>query len=193
MSFHAQAVNVCQWFNVTSIVYNPAVLFTKIAIILFYRRIFSPQHRSAFDIGLRVFVIILCCFYIATGVVKIWECNPRARIWDKSIPGTCLNAAVVLDTSGLYNVLTDVIILLVPVKAVWSMHLAPRRKVGVIGVFTLGLTYLPSPPSAQLTGLSKMLGEYSAPVFSIIGSVVRLKVSSSPDMTHHQPVIQLWA
>lgn len=124
--------------------YTPAVLCTKIAIVLFYRRIFSPQHRSAFDKTLRAFIVILCCFYIATGLVKIWGCNPRPRIWNKSVPGKCLNVAAVLDTSGLFNLLTDVIILLIPVKAVWNMQLSAKRKAGVVGVFTLGLTYKPS-------------------------------------------------
>lgn len=130
-----------QWLHVTTIVYIPAVLGTKVAIILFYRRIFSPQHRGVFDKSLRLLVVILCCFYFANGVVKIWGCRPRARIWNKSIPGTCLDVAIVLDTSGLFNLLTDVIILLIPVKAVWNMRLSTRKKAGVIGVFTLGLMY----------------------------------------------------
>ena len=132
--------SIDQWFNVTTIVYIPAVLFTKMAIILFYRRIFSPQHRNAFDRSLRALIVVLCCFYFATGIVKIWQCNPRAKIWDKSLPGTCLNASTVLDTSGLFNLLTDVIILLIPIKAVWNMRLSPKRKAGVVAVFTLGLS-----------------------------------------------------
>ena len=91
-----------------------------------------------------MFIVVLCCFYAATGLVKIWGCTPRARIWDKSIPGTCLNVAAVLNTSGLFNLMTDVIILLIPVKAVWSMQLSAKKKIGVVGVFTLGLTYMPS-------------------------------------------------
>ena len=33
----------------------------------------------------------------------------------------------------------------------------------------------------------------SAPVFSIIGFVVRLKISSSPDVTYYYYQISLWA
>lgn len=64
---------------------------------------------------------------------------PRATIWDKSIPGTCINTSILLDTSGLFNTVTDVIMLLLPVKAVWSLKLKFKQKVLVVGVFTFGL------------------------------------------------------
>ena len=135
--------NVCsKWFNMTSVEYAPAMLCTKVAVLLLYRRVFSPQRRSFFDIGLRLFITVLCLFYVSTALVKIWECNPRPRIWNKSIRGTCLDNSRVLETSGVFNLVTDIIILLVPVKAVWNMQLNTRRKVGVVLVFTVGLTYV---------------------------------------------------
>ena len=116
------------------------MLSTKLALLLLYRRIFSPQHRSVFDVTLRLLIAVLSCFYFATAVVKIWQCNPRARIWNKSIAGTCLDTSAILDTSGVFNLVTDVILLLVPVKAVWSMQMNQRKKIGIVLVFTMGLT-----------------------------------------------------
>lgn len=118
------------------------MLSTKLAILLLYRRVFLPQRGGFFDWVLRLFMLILGLFYFATTIVKIWECSPRARIWDKSIPGTCIDIPALLNTSGLFNMVTDVLILLVPVKSVWNLHMTRKRKLGVILVFTVGLTYV---------------------------------------------------
>ncbi len=96
---------------------------------------------------LRVFIGVLVGFYLATTLVKIWECNPREKIWNTSIPGRCVNVSSLLNTSGLFNSITDVMILLVPVKFVWNLQLSRRQKVGVVAVFTIGFWYVLSSSS----------------------------------------------
>ena len=84
-------------------------------------------------------MLIICLFYTTTTAVKIWECTPRSRIWDKSIGGTCIDIPSLLNTSGLFNTITDILILLVPVKSVWILNMDMRRKVGCVLLFTVGL------------------------------------------------------
>ena len=119
------------------------MLCTKVAILLLYRRVFSAFRKSALDLAIRIFIAVLVLFYVATFFVKVWLCVPRARIWDKSIPGTCLDTPSVLNTNGVVNVVTDTIILLIPTKAVWNLQLDKKRKAGVILVFSVGCLYAP--------------------------------------------------
>lgn len=81
-------------------------------------------------------------FYVALTIVKIFECNPRARIWDKSVEGTCINIPSLLNTSGLFNTISDLLILLVPLKAVWALNMKTKKKLGVIAVFSVGSMYV---------------------------------------------------
>ena len=67
--------------------------------------------------------------------VNIWECNPRAKICNPKLPGTCVDISLLLDISGALNTLTDVIILLRPVKAV-KMNIKMQKKNAVVPVFT---------------------------------------------------------
>ncbi|KAL8685188.1 MAG: hypothetical protein Q9224_005921 [Gallowayella concinna] len=127
---------------------------------------------GGFDWVLRSFIAVLTGFYVATTFVKIWECSPRERIWNNSVPGRCVEIPNLLNTSGLFNTITDLVILLLPIKLVWNLQTSIRQKVGIVAVFTLG---------------------FCAPVFSTIGFVVRLRISSSPDVTYHDPEIGLWA
>ena len=150
-----------QWFNVTSVEYGPAILFTKLTILLMYRRIFSPRRWSPFNIALRSFEAVLILFYIAITIAKIWECRPRARIWNKSIKGTCIDIPRLLNTSGLFNTISDLLILLVPLKAVWNLNMKWKKKLGVIAVFSVGTMYVAQVRhlrSSQLTSHKKRPG-----------------------------------
>ena len=82
---------------------------------------------------------VCCLYYITTVIVKIWECSPRARIWDKSIEGTCVNVPTVLNVDGVFNTMSDIFILLVPVKALWKLQMKRTRKIGIGLLFTVGL------------------------------------------------------
>lgn len=83
-------------------------------------------------------MIIVCLFYTATSAAKIFECTPRSRIWDSSIEGTCINVPSLLNISGLFNIITDMLILLVPVKSVWKLNMDRGRKVACVLLFSVG-------------------------------------------------------
>lgn len=132
-----------KWFNATSVFYGPTILFTKLSILLLYRRIFSPRRWSPFNIALRSFETVLILFYTALTIVKIWECSPRARIWDKSVKGKCVDIPNLLNTSGFFNTISDLLILLVPIRSVWKLNIKSKKKLGVIAVFSVGSMYVP--------------------------------------------------
>ena len=185
-----------KWFNAATVVYAPTILAAKLAILYIYRRVFVPRRWGIFDWTLRMFMAMLILFYVATFLVKIWECNPRERIWNRSLPGKCVNIASLLNTSGLFNTLTDIIILLIPVKSVWNLNMTKKRKMGVVAAFTVGFTYVlrKSSYTAQCFEVcGGQLMPLSAPVFSMIGFVVRIKISASPDVAYNDPEILLWA
>lgn len=130
---------VLKWFNVASIHYGITICIAKLAVLWLYRRVFSPRRWSPFDISIVALIVLLILFYTATNLVKIFECTPRAKIWKPKLPGTCINTPMLLNVSGLFNTITDAVILLLPIKAVWNMHMKKQRKVVVVLVFTFGL------------------------------------------------------
>lgn len=103
-------------------------------------------------------MVVCCLYYITTIIVKICECTPRARIWNKSIEGTCISIARVLNTDGVFNTLSDVFILLVPLKALWKLKMKTRRKIGIGMLFTVGLMLVFPTLSLPLTLLGFLTG-----------------------------------
>jgi hypothetical protein len=56
-----------------------------------------------------------------------------------SIPGHCIDTPALLNTSGIFNTVTDFILVLLPVRAVWHMNMNFKKKVMVVLAFTFGL------------------------------------------------------
>ncbi|KAI3397662.1 hypothetical protein diail_10533 [Diaporthe ilicicola] len=94
-----------QWDITRSQAHEAYYLRTQILAILFlYRRAFSNYPRSPFDntgIGL---IVLLVLFYAAATISKIYECIPRARIWDPSVRGHCIDMSMLLNVSGMWKV-----------------------------------------------------------------------------------------
>ncbi|KAL6713695.1 hypothetical protein ACLMJK_009160 [Lecanora helva] len=151
----------------------------------------SPTYKnSLMDWTTQILIFVVFGFEIAGMIIKIWECVPRASMWDENLEGRCVNFAVFMISSGVFNTVTDIVILFLPIKAVWSLHMSTKAKLGIISIFTIGLTYaccdLPH-PSPTLTS------NPSAPVFSLVGMIIRIEIAPSTDVTYNQPKIHLFA
>lgn len=81
-------------------------------------------------------MLVIGLFYIASTIVKIWVCT---KTGNKTFHGTCASYPSILNTSGLFNTISDVLILLVPIKSVWNLNMDKAWKIGVVLVFTVGL------------------------------------------------------
>ena len=118
--------------------YALVMLVTKVAILFLYGRIFLSHKGNGFDWALRTFMAVLVAFYGTTMLIKIWECTPRERILDPSVPGHCLSISSLVHASGLFNWLTDILNFFIPIQALWRLQMSARAKVGIAAVFTLG-------------------------------------------------------
>ena len=141
---------ISQWFNVVAIQYGLAVCLIKITLLMLYRRVFSTHRGSMFDIAVISVIVVLSLFYGITTFFKIFECNPRAKIFNTSLPGTCFDISQILKTSGAFNTVSDFVILLLPLHAVSKLRMKKKKKVLVILVFTFGLWYVPIPLDVSL-------------------------------------------
>ena len=128
-----------KYINIVQISYGPAAACTKSTILLLYLRVFEPRRWSRLDFTVRALILIICSFYFALSIAKICQCIPRTRIWDKTVPGKCVDLSILLDASGLFNIISDVLILLVPLKGIWSLQMVKKRKIGIYMIFTVGI------------------------------------------------------
>ncbi|KAL8725597.1 MAG: hypothetical protein Q9166_007262 [cf. Caloplaca sp. 2 TL-2023] len=112
----------------------------KLSILLFYRRLFPQQTTSA---KWRICHLLLCTASVALGVISIFgstfQCTPVAFLWDPTIPdGHCINFSAFARFTSVFHIVTDILILAMPMPIVWSLHLDKSKKIGVCGLFLLG-------------------------------------------------------
>ncbi len=131
MLTRGQGLFACQVLNYPFIV-TPA----KISILLFYNRIFSTPK-------FRVLSYAISFIVIGTGIgvffSAILQCSPVRFAWDKSIKGgTCFDQTAFFRYVSLPQILTDAVILIMPLPFVWRLQTPMMQKVALTGVFLLG-------------------------------------------------------
>lgn len=112
---------------------------------MLYLRIFiSKIFRLACYINLGIVV----AFTIGSTMATVLQCVPIAASWDKNIDATCTDKAVFWYAFAVINILTDAIILFLPVREILRLHLDRRERIGLLALFSLGtLSVIPSYPS----------------------------------------------
>jgi len=66
-------------------------------------------------------------------------CRPLALNWDSTIEGTCGDRNTVYVSAGALNVVTDFMVMALPIPHIIKLQLAWRRKAGLILMFSLGI------------------------------------------------------
>lgn len=118
------------------VVYNVSLIFVKLSLFLQYYRLVDqvPRYRSLFLVA----GFIVMGWTIAMVFTMTFICVPVYAYWDKSVPHVCLSDPVMQLTNSVGNIVTDVMLLLLPMPVLWNLNLPPRQKWGVIGIFSLG-------------------------------------------------------
>lgn len=128
----------CQW--AFSMVYPIAVMLPKLSICFMYRKIFNIHvtTRRIVD-GLIVFLIVNCiAWFVPTAVA----CRPISFLWGGAMEGKCINT----DLFGVWipfpHIVTDIIILVLPLPILIKTQLPLAKKIGLIITFVAGSTGL---------------------------------------------------
>ncbi|KAF2011828.1 hypothetical protein BU24DRAFT_425657 [Aaosphaeria arxii CBS 175.79] len=113
---------------VIEVLNGPAIFTTKLAILLLLIRIFRIKKR--FVLFVSVFSAVLGLYYIATTLVVTFICNPVPKFWDQKRPGKCLNTNVIFICNCVVSLVTDVMILVLPLPVIWSLNMTLKQKIG---------------------------------------------------------------
>lgn len=125
-----------QWFYIAQIVYKIVIGLTKTSILLLYLRIFVRKYfRRLCYVSL--FIVITWSF--GSVMATVLQCLPISASWNKAVPNSrCIDSDVFWISYGILNIVTDVVILLLPVREVIRLQVPRREKIGLLVVFLLG-------------------------------------------------------
>ncbi|KAI1378728.1 hypothetical protein F4677DRAFT_443216 [Hypoxylon crocopeplum] len=107
---------------------------SKISIMIFLIRLMGMTAKKwhlYFLWGLSAILVALNIFAI---VLIIRFCDPPARQWDKSLPGTCIDPKLQLYGGAIqsaYNALLDIIVAAFPALFITKLNITRKMKVGL--------------------------------------------------------------
>ncbi|KAJ5086426.1 integral membrane protein [Penicillium alfredii] len=155
------------WSN--PFVYTSCVAFIKLSILALYKRLFSVRHIVWAVNFLAGFVILWAVSII---VANSLMCIPVNKFWDQEIEGACIDTAKFYYGQQIPNILSDICILILPLKVVWDLPIAKTQKGLLSGVFLVG-------------GLTL--------IFDIVRLVEMIKLTKAgPDITYNQVPTVMW-
>ena len=79
------------------------------------------------------------------GGASLVQCIPLNYIWDRTVKGYCLKIPLAATILAAFNVLTDIIILVMPMPLLWKLQMERKEKLQIMGMFLLGGLYASLP------------------------------------------------
>lgn len=85
-------------------------------------------------------MVVTGIYYVVSAFITIFACSSREAIWNPLIADAqCIDNNTVVLITCLFNIVSDIIILILPARAVWKLRIPTRKKVGIVLLFVIGL------------------------------------------------------
>lgn len=125
-----------QWFYTNTVVYLPAAYFTKVTLLLLTARVYAVERVVARAIYIFIWGLLIA--YIPLQFLKIFICNPIESFWRQDVGGACLAQRRIFVADAALAVVSDVMILVVPIVVTSRLRMSTARKIKIMGLLGAG-------------------------------------------------------
>ena len=87
-------------------------------------------------------------YLVCNFCMQIFVCSPPSKFWHEDGPGHCIDTVRTEKFYASLNIVSNLIIFVLPLPIVWHLQLSVREKIGIFLVFT---------PGAIMQGLLSLL------------------------------------
>ena len=122
-------------FFIAQTPYKVTVCLNKVAAILFYLRIFVTKR---FRVSAYTVMAVVVAWSIGAIGATIWQCVPIAGAWDKTVNSKCIDSDAFWIAYAVMNILTDIMVLALPVPSIMKLKLSLRDRLLLCSVFLMG-------------------------------------------------------
>ena len=113
-----------------------AIPLVKTSTLLLYVRVFNNQRY--FRVAAWTLSILTIIWSFAVVLVSCLQCQPMAAIWDESVEGSCIDDGAFLVATGVMNMITDLILLVLPLPVIWTMQKTKVERITLGGIYLVG-------------------------------------------------------
>jgi len=128
-------IQAFKYFYACQILYKIGVACTKTSLLLLYNHVFMGRK---FQIGVWITIFVVVASAVSTSLATVFQCTPIAKAWDASMPGHCIYVGGVWYASSAIAILTDVMIIALPISQLPALKLPRGQKIALAFLFSLG-------------------------------------------------------
>ncbi|KAI0469375.1 hypothetical protein F4859DRAFT_487962 [Xylaria cf. heliscus] len=130
VAFFKYLVAFSSWYATTE-------SLAKLAVCLLYKRIF-PQQWIAHIVNVTIAVLIAAS--IAGLLADLFGCTPFSAHWGTPAEQAahCINTEALFVWGSFPNIVTDVVMLIVPIPVLWNLNASTGLRVGLVVTFIFG-------------------------------------------------------
>ncbi|KAJ4314370.1 hypothetical protein N0V84_008950 [Fusarium piperis] len=122
-------------FYVGVVLYAASLLFIKLTFLLHYYRLLAIQGmRRVYQAA----IFIVGSWALSQVILGILVCRPIQGFWDKTVDAKCIPNQPQWYINAAGNIVTDIMVFLLPVPAIRGLRLPRAQKFILAGVFSLG-------------------------------------------------------
>jgi hypothetical protein len=113
----------------------------KSAILEFFKRLTSATWEGSYRHVLTAVRVILVATFVASVISDLAECQPFDHYW-QVVPdpgGQCRQGYAQLLTTGICNILTDLLLVFFPIPIILRSQMGAKRKVQLVLLFSMSL------------------------------------------------------
>ena len=115
---------------------------TKLSLCTLYWSLFQRANDRLIRmtrIMIATTAFIVACVYTASFFVSIFECTPVSKTWFTKKAGTCINLSAFRYSTAAVNIATSVLVITVPLPALFRAKKHRSEISQLIGLILLGL------------------------------------------------------
>lgn len=135
----ANVAVIKEYLLVSEVIYIWHMAWTKLSVLLMYYRVFHVPHFKRLVVAVACLVFV---WVITATFLFIFICVPTQKLWKPELPGHCISEMGVWVANGSSTILSDVVILLLPIPQIWKLNTVRSEKIGLTLVFGLGFLYV---------------------------------------------------
>ncbi|KAM0331306.1 hypothetical protein ACHAQA_002976 [Verticillium albo-atrum] len=110
--------------------------FTKLSLLTFYLHL-TPQGR--FRIATWITIVIVGLYTVIITGMLLFHCDPVRKAFDIMVTdGSCIDVGILFIATAVSNIVTDVLLFVMPIPMVLKLHMGPGQKIGAMIVFGIG-------------------------------------------------------
>ena len=107
---------------------------------MLYLRVFAPVRWFRVAVFVAAAAMTLC--FSISPILAVIYCTPRpGGHWDLGVELKCGDLAFLAIMNGVFNLLSDLLIIVLPLPILYRLNLATKKKYGLAVVFLAGILY----------------------------------------------------